>query len=53
MFEFVRSVGTSIVPITLHQGQDLDSKVLQHVTGSGPVYIRALRNLDEDEEVSS
>ena len=45
-------MGTSIVPITLQKGQDLDSKVLRHVTGSGPVYLRALRNLDEEEEVS-
>lgn len=41
-WQVIVATGTSVVPITLCQGQDLDSKVWGHVTGSGPVYIRAL-----------
>ena len=42
-------MGTAIAPIKLQKGQEIDSKVLRHVTGSGPVYIRALEEIDENE----
>lgn len=40
------------MPIHLPEGQKLDSKVLRHISGASPVYIRALKELDENEEVS-
>ena len=43
-FEFVRGTGTAIVPIKLQEGQKMDSKVLRHVTGAGPVYVRMLKD---------
>ena len=43
----MRGTGTAIVPIKLQEGQKMDSKVLRHVTGSGPVYVRMLRDLTE------
>ena len=41
----MRSAGAAIVPIKLQEGQKMDSKILRHVTGSGPVYIRMLKDL--------
>ena len=44
-FEFVRSVGTDILPISLPNGQEISGKVIKHVTGNGPIYLRALKPL--------
>ena len=44
----MKSVGATIVPIKLQEGKKVDSKVLRHVTGSGTVYVRALKEIDED-----
>ena len=46
-FEFVRGTGNALVAIKLQEGQKMDSKVLRHVTGAGPVYVRMLRDLTE------
>lgn len=40
-FEFIRAVGTEIMPIMIQRGQELTGKVLKHITGNGPIYIRA------------
>ncbi|CAB4041220.1 Hypothetical predicted protein, partial [Paramuricea clavata] len=44
-FEFVRSVGTDALSITIQQGQELSGRVIKHITGNGPIYIRALEDL--------
>ena len=49
-FEFVKAAGTSIVPINLPSGQQLDGKMLKHITGAGPVYLRALKDIAVDTE---
>lgn len=47
-FEFVRSIGSEIVPIKLQEGQELTGKVLKHISGTGPIYIRASKELIYD-----
>ena len=49
-FEFVKAAGTCIVPINLPCGQQLDGKMLKHIMGTGPVYLRALEELAIDTE---
>jgi hypothetical protein len=41
----VRSVGTDVLPITLQEGQEISGCVIKHITGNGPIYIRALKDL--------
>jgi hypothetical protein len=44
-FEFVRSVGTDALSITLQEGQEISGRVIKHITGNGPIYVRALKDL--------
>ena len=44
-FEFVKSAGTYLVPINLPFGQEMDGKMLKHITGAGPVYLRPLQDI--------
>ena len=41
----MRSVGTDVLPITLQEGQEISGCVIKHITGNGPIYIRALKDL--------
>ena len=44
-FEFVKSVGTDILPIAMQEGQEINGKILKHITGNGPIYIRPCEEL--------
>jgi hypothetical protein len=48
-FEFVKAAGTCIVPINPPWGQELDGKMLKHIAGAGPVYLRAMEEIDTDQ----
>ena len=41
-FEFVKAAGTSIVPVNLLSGQQLNGKILKHIAGTGPVFLRVM-----------
>ena len=51
-FEFVRSIGTAIASIKLQEGQQLSAKVLRHISGTSPIYVRALDDVVCNDEVS-
>ena len=51
-FEFVRGIGTDILPIRLQQNQDLTGKVLKHITANGPIYVRTLVDIQQPEKVA-
>ena len=44
----MKSSGSCIVPMHLSHGQERTARVIKHVSGQGPVYIRALENISED-----
>lgn len=44
-FEFVKAVGNSVTKLTLPSGQEASGRVIKHVAGQGPVYVRALRKI--------
>lgn len=50
-FEFVKSIGSNILPIKLQAGQELNARVLKHITGTSPIYVRALEEINSREEV--
>ena len=47
-FEFVKSAGTKLTSINLPPGQRLSARILKHVSGNGPVYVRALEELCDE-----
>lgn len=51
-FDFVKSVGVEIFAIRLQGGQEATAKVLKHVAGNGPIYIRARQSIERNDEVS-
>ena len=52
-FDFVRSVGTAILPISLPNGQEISGRVIKHITGNGPIYLRALKALKVSHQMVS
>ena len=50
-FEFVKSSGCNIVAMHLPHGSERTARVIKHVGGQGPIYLRALEDL-ADENVS-
>lgn len=54
-FEFVKAVGNSITKVSLPVGQEANARVMKHVAGQGPIYVRTLRkiNLPELQVVES
>ena len=50
-FQFVKSIGSSILPIKLQERQEQNVKVLKHVTGLSPIYVRTLEEINVGEEV--
>lgn len=51
-FEFVKSSGSSIVPIQVTRGQERNARVIKHISGQGPVYIRAMEALIGEEVIA-
>ena len=49
--EFVKSIGSNILPIKLQAGQELNAKVLKHITGTSSIYVKALEEINGREEV--
>lgn len=49
-FEFVKSIGSNILPIKLQVGQELNARVLKHIIGTSPIYVRALEEINSREE---
>ncbi len=45
-FNFVRAVGNKIVDVNLAQG--ITGKILKHICGQGPVYLRCVRPTDTE-----
>ena len=45
-FNFVRAVGNKIVDVNLAQG--ITGKILKHICGQGPVYLRCARSADTE-----
>ena len=41
-----------MLPITLQPNQELGGKVLKHVMGNGPIYVRALADIPIPQKVS-
>ena len=50
-FEFVKSSGSNIVPIQVRRGQERNARVIKHISGQGPVYIRAMEALIRQEVI--
>ena len=50
-FDFVRSVSTQILPIRLQDGQELTAKVLKHITGTSPIYVRTHKIVNAEDDV--
>lgn len=44
-FEFVKAVGDSVKQLALPSGQEASGRVLKHIVGQGPIYVRALRKI--------
>ena len=38
-------MGTDILPLSLPNGQEVSDRVIKHITGNGPIYLRALKAL--------
>ena len=51
-FDFVKSVAVEIFVTRLQEGQEATAKVLKHVAGTGPIYIRARQSIERNDEVS-
>jgi len=41
----VKAVGNSITKVALPIGQEATARVMKHVAGHGPVYVRALQKI--------
>ena len=50
-FEFLKSIGSNILPIKLQADQELSARVLKHIIGTSPIYVRALEEIDSREEM--
>jgi len=44
-FEFVKSSACNIVPVQVPRGQEKNARVKKHISGQGPLYIRAMETL--------
>lgn len=51
-FEFVKSSGSHIVPVQVPRGQERNARVIRHISGQGPLYIRALEVLSSREVIA-
>ena len=51
-FEFVKSSGCNIVPVQVPKGQEKNARVMKHISGQGPLYIRAMETLSCDKVIS-
>ncbi len=46
-------MGTDILPISLPNGQEISGRVIKHITGNGPIYLRALKALKVSHQMVS
>ena len=51
-FEFVKSSGSHIVPVQVPRGQERNARVIRHISGQGPLYIRALEVMSSKEVIA-
>lgn len=51
-FEFVKSSGSHIVPVQVPRGQERNARVIRHISGQGPLNIRALEVLSSREVIA-
>ncbi|CAH3142436.1 unnamed protein product [Pocillopora meandrina] len=51
-FEFVKSAGSNIVLLQVPRGQERSARVLKHISGQGPLCIRAWEVLSCEERHS-
>ena len=51
-FEFVKSSGSHIVPVQVPRGQERNARVIRHISGQGPLYVRALEVLSSREVIA-
>ena len=47
-FEFIKSVGNKITSVKLAEGQETNARVVRHISGSGPVYICCISDIDDE-----
>ena len=40
-----------ILPIRLQDGQELTAKVLKHITGTSPIYVRTHKTVNGEDDV--
>ena len=50
-FEFVKAVGNTISKVQLPKDQEINGRIVKHVSGTGPLYICALKRIDDSDEV--
>ena len=48
----MKSIGSNILPIKLQEGQELNAKVVKHISGTSPIYVGVLEEIKGREEVS-
>ena len=41
----MKSSGCNIVPVQVPRGQEKNARVIKHISGQGPLYIRAMETL--------
>ena len=49
-FEFLKAVGNTISKVQLPKDQEINGRTAKHVSGTGPLYIRALERIDDDSD---
>ena len=50
----MKAIGNTVTKVTLPRGQEASARVIKHVAGTGPIYVRALTKIDLSElKVSS
>ena len=44
----MKSVGNKITTVKLAEGQETNARVIRHIPGNGPVYIRCISDVDDE-----
>ena len=45
----MKAVGNTLSKVRLPKNQELNGRTIKHVAGNGPIYIRALKNVQSSE----